>query len=191
MCSHYIPSIAYNLQTCKHFAKMLSPPMVSYFQSLLPSYGQSAASISNKRCLHFFRDDTNYVHVGSYMVQAMGSQLQASTTIKRCCPMTYRDDDTAWINYVHVGGYMVQSIPNQTLVSCPQPTLLFGGCPFLYYMYQHMQYVLHKDTTMFPCIRGGTAISKVVRLVLSQYSTLKGLEYKSTLRRDLYTQAYT
>ena len=39
-------------------------------------------------------------------------------------------------------------------------------------------------------IRGGTAISKVVRLALFQYSTLKGLEYKSTLQCDLYAQAY-
>ena len=29
-------------------------------------------------------------------------------------------------------------------------------------------------------------MSKVVRLVLFQYSTLKGLEDKSTIRRDLY-----
>ena len=39
--------------------------------------------------------------------------------------------------------------------------------------------------------RGGNAILKVVKLVLPQHSTLKGLEYKSTLRRDLYAHAYT
>ena len=51
--------------------------------------------------------------------------------------------------------------------------------------------MIYTHTHTHTYTRGGTAILKVVRLVLSQYSTLEGLEYKTTLRRDLYAQAYT